>query len=166
MFHIVIICLILMGLVLHRYLTNFYEQGTLPYSAGFLFFANAFALIYFVGFVWMFGIIAGTVVALLCFLQIVYSSGLWIFSLPWLISMHKSIDNFEVPTVSPLVYGSFSFLVMFIAVLVGIDIYASSYKSVWELIGNNVWEVIIVLLGIVLIGNLVRMAVMSKFINK
>lgn len=101
MMNIAVIILVLIGLVVHRYLSGFWEQGQLPYSMGFLFFANLFALVYLVSFIWMFGIIGGIITTLLCYFQIVYSAGLWVFSIPGLINMHKSLDNFQIPKVNP-----------------------------------------------------------------
>jgi hypothetical protein len=114
----------------------------------------------------MFGVIGGIVVALLCFLQILYSAGLWVFLLPGLISMHKSFDNFEVPKVNPLVYGGFSFLVIIVAILTAINFFVSPYKSMWELMGDNVWRPILIFLGILVIGNIARVTVMSKFMKE
>ncbi len=161
-----IIILILVGLIAHRSLTTFWEQGQLPYSMGFLFFANSFALIYLVSFIWMFGIIGGIVVAFLCYLQVVYSAGLWVFSLPGLINMHKSLDNFEIPKVNPLVYGGFLFLVITIAILTAINFFVSPYKSIWELMGKNGWIPILIFFGILVIGNIARIFAMSKFMKK
>lgn len=166
MLNITIIIVILLGLIVHRYLTTFWEQRQLPYPMGFLFFANSFALIYLVSFIWMLGIIGGTVVALLCFLQVVYSAGLWVFFLPGLISMHKSLDNFTISKVNPFVYGGFSFLVIIVAILTVINFFVSPYKSMWEFMGENVWPPIIIFLGILVVGNIARVAVMSKFMKE
>jgi hypothetical protein len=133
---------------------------------GFLLFANSFAITYLVSFIWMFGIIGGIVVALLCFLQVVYSAGLWVFSLPGLISMHKSLDNFTIPKVDPLVYGGFPFIVIVVAILTLINFFVSPYKSMWELTGENVWTLILIFFGILVAGNIGRVAVMSKFMKK
>lgn len=66
------------------------ETKISSYSFGFLFFANSFAVTCLASFVWMFGTVAGVVVfLLLCYLQVVYSAGLWVFSLSWLIAMHR-----------------------------------------------------------------------------
>jgi len=166
MINVIIIVSILIGLIVHRYLSTFWEQGQLPYSMGFLLLANSFALIYLVSFIWMFGIIGGIVIALLCYLQIVYSAGLWVFSLPGLISMHKSLDNLIIPKANPLVYGGFSFLVIIVAILTGINFFVSSYKSMWGLMGESLWTPIQIFIGIIVIGNIIRVAVMSKFMKK
>lgn len=163
MLNIVIIVLILVGLTVHRHLSFFWEEGILPYSFGFLFFANSFALTYLVSFVWMFGVVAGIIVALLCYLQVVYSVGLWVFSLPWLISMQK---NSTLPRVNPLVYGGFSFLVMIIAALTVVNFFVSPYKSMWEIIGEDVWTPVLVFAGILIVGNLARVAIMSRMVKE
>ena len=151
MLNVIIIVLILIGLIVHRYLSTFWEQGQLPYSMGFLFFANFFALTYLVSFIWIFGITGGIVVALLCYLQIVYSAGLWVFALPGLISMHKSLDDLIIPKVNPLAYGGFSFLVIIVAILTGINFFVSTYKSMWELMGENIWTPILIFIGIIVL---------------
>jgi len=166
MLNVIIIVSILIGLIAHRYLSTFWEQGNLPYSMGFLLLANFFALIYLVSFIWMFGIIGGIVVALLCYLQVVYSAGLWVFALPGLISMHKSLDNLIIPKVNPLVYGGFSFLVIIVAILTAINFFVSTYKSMWEPMGENAWTSILIFIGIIALGNIARIAVMSKFMKK
>jgi hypothetical protein len=130
MLNVVIIVFILLGLTIHRYLTAFWEQGLLPYSLGFLVFANFFALTYLVSFVWMFGMVAGVVVFLLCYLQVVYSAGLWVFSLPGLISRYRATT---IPRVNRLVYGNFSLIVMIIAALTVMNFFVSPYKSMWEM---------------------------------
>lgn len=166
MLNFAIIILVLVGLIVHRYLSGFWEQGQLPYSFGFLFFANSFAIIYLVSFIWMFGIIGGIIVALLCYFQVVYSAGLWVFSLPGLINMHKSFDNLEIPKVNPLVYGGFSFLVIIVEILTVINFFVSPYKFTWELMGDNLLIPILIFLGILVIGNIGRVAVMSKLMKK
>ena len=148
MLNIIIIVFIIFGLIAHRYLTVFWEQENLPYPMGFLFFANSFVLIYAINFIWMFGIIGGIVISLLCFLQIAYSSGLWVFNLPGLIGMHKNLDNFTIPKVNSWVYGGFSFLVIIVGILTAINFFVSSYKSIWELMGGNVWAFILIFIGI------------------
>src|SRR5690242_14676580 len=62
----------------------------------------------------MFGMVAGVIVFLLCYLQAVYSAGLWVFSLPWLISRHRATT---MPRVNRLVYSNFPLIVMIVAAL-------------------------------------------------
>ena len=167
MLNIAIIALILVGITVHNYLSSYWEQGLLPYSIGFLFFANSFALVYLVSFIWMFGIVAGIIIALLCFLQLVYSAGLWIFIIPWLININR---NFAIPRVNPLIYGGFSFLVEIVAILTVVNFFVSPYKSMWELMGENVWTPILIFFGVLVVGNVaritLRITLMSKFVKE
>jgi hypothetical protein len=133
---------------------------------GFLFFANSFALIFFVSFIWMFGIIGGIVIALLCYFQVIYIAGLWVFTLPVLISSLKSLDNFEIPKVDPLVYGGFSFLVMFIASLTVVNFFVSPYKSMWEIIEEDVWTLALVFAGILIVSIVARVAILSRIVKE
>lgn len=162
MLNIIIIALILLGLVVHRYLTVFWEQGMLPYSMGFTLFATAFMAIYSVSLIWMFGIVGGIIVALLCIFQILHVSILWIFSVPGLIQMY---NNRNIPRVNPLIYGGFSYLILLIAILTVINFFVSPYKSMMELIEDDIGPVIFVFVGIVAVGNIARIITMSKFLK-
>lgn len=164
--NISIIVLILIGLIVHRHLTAFWEQDLLPYPFGFLLFANSFAVIYLVSFIWMFGIVGGIIVALLCYLQVVYTAGLWVFLLPGLIRTQKSLANFTIPEVKPLVYGGFTFLVIIVAILNVINFYASPYESMRELMGENVFSYAGIFVVILVIGNIARLTVMPIFMGK
>jgi hypothetical protein len=166
MLNVIIIIFIFLGLILHRYLTTFWEQGTLPYSMGFLVFANSFIVIYLISFIWMFGAIGGIVAALLCFLQIIYTAGLWVFALPGLISMHKSINNYMTPKVNLSAYAGFSFVVMLVAILTAVNFFVSPYKSMWEIVSDDIETSLIIFVGILVIGNITRMLVMSKFMKQ
>lgn len=163
MLNIIIIVLILAGLAVHRYLSAFWEQGQLPYSMGFLLFGNFFALTYLVSFIWMVGVVEGIIVSLLCYFQAVYSAGLWVFSLPWLISMNK---NISIPRVNPSVYGSFPFLIIITAALTAVNFFASQYRSMWELIGENYRTTVFAFVGVLIIGNVARLAIMSKIVKE
>ena len=165
MLHAAIIILILISLSIHRYLTVYYEQEILPYPAGFLLSATLLILIYFTGFIWMFGIIAGAIIAILCLMQVTYSTILWAFLLPGLVAIHKQINDYQVPKVNPFVYGVFHILIFLLAALVATNFFVSSYGVFWPLIGDHLWVSIVVSLGVILIGNLARIAVMSKFNN-
>jgi len=162
MLNIIIILLILLGDTVHRYLSYFWEEGILPYSFGFLFFANFFVLTYLLGFIWMFGIVAGVIVAVLCYLQVVYSAGLWVFSVPRLISVAR---NPRIPTANPLVYGGFSILVMIVAALAVLNFFVSPYKSMWEMVGEDVWTPVLVFAGVLVVGNVARVVIMSKMLK-
>jgi len=162
MLNVIIIALIVVGLVVHRYLTGFYEQGLLPYSMGFTLFATIFWLIYSVSFTWMFGIIGGVIMALLCFFQILHVSILWVFSLPGLIKMYI---NRDIPRVNPFIYGGFSYLILLIAILTVINFFVSPYKSMLKLIEDDIGTIVFVFVSIVVIGNIARAITLSKFLK-
>ena len=167
MLNIIIIVLILIGLITHRYLTAFWEQGRLPYSAGFTTFANLFALIYLVSFIWMFGAVAGIIISILCYFQIVYSAGLWLFSLPSLLRMYSTPrDTNALPQVNLFIYGSLSFIVIILAVLAIINFFISEYKSALEFFNGNYWILILSSLVILIVGNVARIVIMSKLLKK
>jgi len=167
MLNIIIIVLILIGLTIHRYLTTFWEQGRLPYSAGFTTFANLFALIYLVSFIWMFGAVAGIIISILCYFQIVYSAILWLFLLPFLLSMYGTPRNSTVPPqVNPFIYGGFSFIVIILGVLTIVNFFISEYKSILELSDGNYWTPVLSFLAILIVGNVARVVIMSKLVRK
>ena len=163
MWNFIIIGLILTALTVHRYLTSFWEQGTLPYPFGFIIFVILFMVTCFVNFVWMFGALAGIGVFLLCILQAVYSAGLWIFLLPWLIKMQ---NDQNIPKVNLSAYASFPFLVVAIAALTILNFFVSSYQSMWHSLGENVWTAILVFLGVLILGNVARVHIMSKIVKE
>jgi hypothetical protein len=152
-------------MVIFRYLDGFWEQGRLPYPIAFSLFSNIFALAYFTSFIWMFGVVGGLIISLLCFFQIVHSAFLWIFLLPNLISTFKSLDNRIIPKVNALVYGGFSYLVVILMILTGVNVVVSPYKSMWRLIEKNIWIPILIFLCILVVGNIMRVIVMSKFLK-
>ncbi len=163
MLNVIIIVLVLVGLTVHRYLSTFWEKNEIPYPMGFTLLANLFALIYLVGYIWMFGVVAGVIVSILCYFQIVFSAFLWVFLLPWLVStLRRNFSNLSIallcpPEVNPFVYGGFSYLVIIVGVLVVLNLLVSEYKSMWNLIGDNYWPVALVSLGVLVVGNIVRL---------
>jgi len=165
MLNIIIIILILIALTTHRYLTAFWEQRQLPYSAGFMLFANVFALLYLVSFIWMFGAVAGIIISVLCYFQIIYATFLWIILLPWLMLMHRPNRNFALPEVNPFIYGGFSFLVIILGVITIVNFFISEYKSMLEFFNGSPWILAIVLLAILIIGNVSRIVIMSKLVK-
>ena len=139
----------------------------LPYSMGFLTFANIFLVIYLVNFVWIFGIMVGIVIFLLTFLQIVYASFLWPFLLPQLISIHK---NPTIPKVNPLIYGSWSYIVIGLGLLTAVNFFVSDYasltKSTIESFGGSHITPIIWIVGIAMLSNIIRSFILSKYLEK
>jgi tetratricopeptide (TPR) repeat protein len=134
MLEIIIIVLILVGLTVHRYLSAYWEEEMLPYSWGFLFFANLFAILYLINFIWLFGLLPGIIISVLIYFQIVYSAGFWIFLIPWLQKVHRSPT---FPQVNPMVYGGFSLLIIILGVLTAVNFFFSKYKSLWKSLGYN-----------------------------
>jgi hypothetical protein len=137
----------------------FLQQGMLPYSFGFVNFANAFQLSLFVGLIWMFGIIAGIFVFALCFFQVVYNSVLWVFHIPWFLKIRKGSD-FSVLNLK--VYGRFPYLVVLIAVLVIANFFITPYKSVWSLVQEDVWCIAITV-AVLVVGALTKYLTMFLF---
>ena len=183
MLSIIIIALILVGLTVHRYLSGFYEHGMLPYSNGFLVFANFFTLTCLVSFIWTFGIMAGVIVALMCFFQIPYHAVLWIFIIiPNLLNKQAARNIRKNPSFSPpvmtegmavtslpkvnlfplnlrmnlLAYEGFCFLVLIVTVLTAVNFFVSPYKIMWILIRKDVWTIIVVFAGVLFLGNVAR----------
>jgi len=184
MLSISIIAIILVGLTVHRYLSGFYEQGMLPYPNGFLAFANFFAFAYLVSFIWMFGIVAGIIVALMCFFQVPYHAVLWVFVIiPNLLNKraarnirkNPSYNKFKMYALhSPgsaryipfalkrrmnlLVYGGFCILPLIVAVLTAVNFFVSPYKIMWILIRKDFGTIMFVFAGVLFVGNVARVA--------
>jgi len=167
MLDIIILILILVGLVIHRYLTSFWEQGMLPHAMGFLTFTNIFTALYFVNFVWVFGFVAGIVIFLLTFLQIIYASFLWPFLLPQLLSNHKKPT---LPKVNLIAYSSWSYIVIGLGLLTVVNFFVSDYasltKSIVESFGGSYITPTFWIIGITVLSNIVRSYALSKFFNE
>lgn len=163
MLDIIIIVLILVGLTVHRYLSAYWEEEMLPYSWGFLTLVNLFAILYLLNFIWMFGLLAGIIISVLSYFQVVYSAGLWIFSIPWLLKVHRSPT---FPPVNPMIYGGFSYLVIILGMLTTVNFFISQYMSIWKSIGHNYKMSVIIFFVVLTVGNIARVAVMSKFMKE
>lgn len=157
MLNIIILIVILIGLTLHRYLTIFYEQGRLPYQMGFLVFATSFIILYFVNFIWMFGIIIGVILALLTLFQLVYSTLLWPFLIPSLVSIYKKD---ELPLVNSVAYAIWSIVLPVLALLTIFNFFISDYLALWNtifpIINENYSLTIIIFIVVILSGNIIR----------
>ena len=164
MLNIIILLTILIGLIIHRYSTSFWEQKMLPYSMGFLTFANLLVVLYLINFIWMFGILAGIIISILTFFQIIYSTLLWPFLLPWLMSIYKKPI---IPKVNLLAYGSLSFIVFGLGILTILNFFISDYRSfaetIMKLFNNNYMLLAEVMIGIVIVSNIVRIYIMRKY---
>ena len=162
MLNIIIIALIVIGLIIHRYLTPFWEQGLLPYSMGFLFHVFLFIILYLINFIWIFGILTGIILSALSFLQIIHSSCLWIFLLPSALIMQR---NLNMPKVNLTAYCGWSFVVIILGILTIVNFFVSPYRSGWEYLGYNYKAVSIIAGLTVIVGNIVRMCVMSELVK-
>ena len=162
MLNIVIIALIVVGLIIHRYLTSFWEQELLPYSMGFLVYVFLFVVLYLINFIWIFGILTGIILSVLSFLQIIHSSCLWIFLLPSALMMQ---GNLNIPKVNLIAYSGWSFVVLILGILTIANFFVSPYQSGWEYFDYNYKAVAIITGLTVIIGNIARICVMSKFVK-
>jgi len=166
MTNLIILFLIIAGLTIHRYLTSFWEQRSLPYSMGFLTFANLFIVIYLINYIWMFGWLVGIVLSALTFFQIIYSSYLWPLLLPWLIKIHKEPI---IPRVNPIVYGTWSFITIGLGLLTILNFFISDYSSllnsILELFNKNIVLLVFLIIGSMTVGNIVRFYVMKNLLK-
>lgn len=162
---IAILVLILAGIVVHRYLTVFDINGLLPWNFGF----KAFLIIFWVGClmntIWMFGLIWGIIAFLLIFFQVIYSSVLWVFLIPTLNFITKSVENKELfkVKVNMRVYGFWTIIPISLIILGIVNFFISDYKCVLNYINNvgALW-ILIFLTLIIALGNLIRIRVMKK----
>jgi len=162
MLNIVITILICIGLIIERYLAAYVEEEKLPYTFGYWSFAVIFAISYSVSFIWMLGFVSGIIISLLCFFQIIYSSILWIFSIPELINIKKK--NI-IPKVNLNVYGGYSIIVMFTAILTISNFFISPYKSIWIVIEDDINVYVIFIISIIVIGNILKKIFLSKILK-
>jgi len=167
MISLIILILIIVGLIIHRYLTTFWEQRMLPYPIGFLIFVNMFAVIYLINFVWIFGFVVGIIAFLLTFFQIIYSSFLWPFLLPQLINIHKKPI---IPKVNSLVYGSWSYSVIGLGLLTIVNFFVSDYasltKSIIRFFDGSYTTPIFWVVSISIMSNIIRSFILSKYLEK
>lgn len=164
MLSFIILFIILVCLALHSDLSIYWEQGRMPYSGGFTFFANLFALTYAFNFIWMLGVWPGIIVSVLCFFQLVYSSFLWLFFLPQSLRLIK--NKTELKQLNQTAYGGFTLLVIVLIVLSVINFFLSDYKSLWSLIESNKVFYIVAFLSIIIFGNLISLAAHSYLHKK
>jgi len=152
---------------MHRYLSIFWEQKLLPYSAGFLFFANLFAFLYLINYIWMFGLFMGIIIFFLTYLQIIYSSYLWPFLIPSLIRINKKITIPTMPTVSLFIYGSWSFIILGIIALTILNFLISDYSVLSSIVLKSLDYklVMLIFIGSIIIGNVFRISIMNKFLK-
>lgn len=152
---------------MHRYLTNFWEQGMLPYPIGFLTFANIFTVIQLINFIWIFGFFVGIIVFLLTFFQIIYGSFLWPFLLPQLIVLHKKPI---IPKANPFIYGSWSYVVIGLGLLTIMNFFISNYasltKNITGFFNGSYITPVFWFIGTMIIANLIRIYILSRYLKK
>lgn len=174
MLNLIILILILIGLIVHRHLTPHWEQGRLPYAMGFLTLANLFWIIYLVNFIWIFGLVLGIIIFALTFSQVIYTSFLWLFLLPNVISINKDQPSpqlwVKLTTVNPLIYSSFFLIVVGLGLLMIVNFFVSDYASlkilIVEYLNGNYLRPILWIVGIAVVSNIMRIFVLSKFLDR
>lgn len=175
MLNIIIVVLIIITIVVHRHLSDFWEQGLLPYERGFLIFANIFVIIYLLNFIWMFGFLLGIAITILTFFQIIFYCFLWLLVLPKIIKFYRCktpTDEMylKTTTVNPFILGAFSFLVIALGLLTIINFFVSDYASLTNTIveffeGNYIVPILCVI-GIAVLSNVIRIYTHSKLLKK
>jgi len=135
----------------------------MPFKPGFVVCIWIFSIANLINFIWLFGFVVGSVIALLTFFQVTFASFLWPFLLPSLIRDSKKGDlAFLLSRSEPSkgLYGSWSLLVVGLLVLGLINSFVGEYSSVANKLvdlvdGNYMVIVWYTLLGIGF-GNLLR----------
>lgn len=168
MLNLIILLLILVILLVHRYLSSYWEQGTLPYSMGFLLFANFFIFLYLINFIWMFGFLLGIIITILAMSQIIFATLLWPFMIPKLMKLNSSSYS-EILRVNPSIYSSFPFLIIVLIVLTILNFFLSIYgqlsESIFRVFDNNIFALVLSIFIFVLVSNFLRIYVLSKFMG-
>lgn len=159
----IIIIVILIEIVFYRYLSSFWQQDLLPYKHAFILFLALFASSCLINYLWLFGVIIGIIIFALIFSQIIYSSYLWIFLLPWIKDMSSQTSS---PNFSYKVYGLFIILIIVLILLTIINFFISDYMSLSKVIlnatGNNYSIVFPFVIATMVIGNILRIYTMKK----
>lgn len=144
MLSLFILILISVEIILHRYLSTFWEQKLLPYSFGFILFVKLFILIYLINFIWMFGLICGTILFALIFFQIIYSCYLWIILVPWLIAVNRKTTT---PKVNPFAYGLWSFIIIILLFLTVCNFFFTDYMSLYNKVTHIYYDNYLILIS-------------------
>jgi hypothetical protein len=153
---------VLAGLTLHSYLDNFYDRGEIPYPRSFSLFVNLFALAYCFNFIWIFGAIAGLVITVLCYLQIVHSAVLWIIWLPYLARVKHAPEKDKLNRFLYWCHSKIAFLTGALAVANCVVI---PFGHGGRLLEGHYAITIVVSLVVLAVGNMVRMATFKHLIE-
>lgn len=162
----IIIVLLCIGLILHRKLSAFWELGKMPNNFQFLKHVILFNIITAVNFIWLFGFIAGIILTVLTFTQVIYSSFLWPFMIPDIISDLKNLDKNQedfankIKQPSKIVYNSWRVLNISLLGLTILSFFITDFSSlfneVFELSGESILNIIIFSVVAIIIGNVLR----------
>ena len=133
--NIILLTLIIIGLILHNYLSFFWEDENLPYSLGFSAMASLFFLLYFINFIRMFGVKIGLILGFLCFFQIIFNLFLWFFLYRSLKieTFFKRSGRIELNLIAFSLWG---FLVPIILVLTIINSFYSNFEELKPFLTN------------------------------
>ena len=131
--NIILLTLIIIGLILHNYLSFFWEN--LPYSLGFSAMASLFFLLYFINFIRMFGVKIGLILGFLCFFQIIFNLFLWFFLYRSLKieTFFKRSGRIEMNLIA---FSLWVFLVPIILVLTIINSFYSNFEELKPFLTN------------------------------
>jgi len=169
MISVIILILIFFCLIIHRYLTFFWENGNLPYPFGFTTFATIFIAIYLINYIWLFGFLVGIIIFVLTLFQIIFSSYLWPFLLPSVMNIHKKPSTLLLltpPEVNPFIYGIWPFIIIALSGLTILNFFIYDYGylliKIVDLLNNNYKTPIILLVGSMILGNLIRIYIMKR----
>ena len=135
MMNIILLTLIIIGLILHNYLSFFWEDENLPYSLGFSAMASLFFLLYFINFIRMFGVKIGLILGFLCFFQIIFNLFLWFFLYRSLKieTFFKRSGRIEMNLIA---FSLWVFLVPIILVLTIINSFYSNFEELKPFLTN------------------------------
>lgn len=160
MLNIIIIAVLVLGLVLHRYLTAFWENGLLPYPSAFLILVPIFLLGLLANCIWIFGALVGGILFALALFQQLHGGILWIFSLPDLLKMRKNPTT--LPRVNVLAYNGFLFVALGLGILAIANFFVSDYRSAWDYLvyQDAAWTTVSVFAVIMLVGNIARLSIL------
>lgn len=142
----------IIGLILHRYLSAFYDNRTITYSMGFAMFGLIFALLYTMNFILFFGVVVGIGIAVLCFFQIIFGGILWPVLLPYFYNISKNVD---IPKVNMSVYVVWSILVPAFLIITIINLIFVDYRILSDIFNFNLWPYVIAI-AILLLGHIIR----------
>lgn len=163
MLNIIILCTIGVALILHRYLTEFWERQILPFNYGFLFFVRIFIILYIINFIRMFGYTYGILLSALSLFQFIHATFLWPFLLP---TIKQTLSSTKEPKVNLLAYGGWTILVILLLILTIVSYFITDFKELYDRF-HNFWDLknVLILVTIIIFSNVVRIWLVKKITN-